>query len=85
MARRLIQDEFTDAPVSRQLRYQLRHRRDGKCNLCPEPAVPGMCRCAKHLVLFREHLRAVNSARRRYLGAKSYKLAESGVHTKAIE
>ncbi len=44
---RLIQDEFTMLPVSAQRKHQLRHERDGKCRVCPQPATHGPY-CEKH-------------------------------------
>jgi phosphoribosyl-dephospho-CoA transferase len=45
--RKLIQDEFTALPLSRQRKYQLRQRRDGKCMVCGVEAFYGG-RCAFH-------------------------------------
>lgn len=41
-------DEFTSLPVSRQRKWQLRHRRDGKCKLCNSET-------ADHNVSFCQH------------------------------
>ena len=48
-----IKDEFTDLPISRQRKYQLRMQRDQRCTECGEPALKGS-RCLKHLVKARE-------------------------------
>ena len=48
MANKKIIDEFTDLPISRQRKYQLRNKALGLCILCQENAVPGMARCLKH-------------------------------------
>jgi ribosomal protein L32 len=50
---RLIKDEFTDLPVSRQRKYQLRMERGRRCIECGEPAIEGRL-CLKHLVQARE-------------------------------
>jgi hypothetical protein len=37
-----IEDEFTDLPMSRQRKYQLRMQRDQRCTECGEPAARGL-------------------------------------------
>jgi hypothetical protein len=71
--RKRIQDEFTDLPLSRQRKYQLRMKRDRRCTECGEPAVQGS-RCLKHLVKARERQREKRGLKRRYLGTLSYRL-----------
>lgn len=71
--RRPIIDEFTDLPVSRQRKYQLRMQRDKRCTECGEPAVQGS-RCLKHLVRARERQRKKRGLRRRYYNTLSYRL-----------
>ena len=71
--RRRIQDEFTDLPISRQRKYQLRMQRDSRCTECGEPAVQGS-RCLKHLVKARERQRKKRGLKRRYYGTLSYLL-----------
>ena len=68
-----IQDEFTNLPISRQRKYQLRMQRDKRCTECGEPAVQGS-RCVKHLVKARERQRKKRGLKRRYYGTLSYKL-----------
>src|SRR6058998_3007981 len=68
-----IQDEFTNLPISRQRKYQLRMQRDKRCTECGEPAVQGS-RCLKHLVKARERQRKKRGLKRRYHGTLSYKL-----------
>ncbi len=46
-AMKAIRDEFTDRPISRQRKYQLRHQRDGLCVLCEMKATHGT-RCFSH-------------------------------------
>ena len=68
-----IKDEFTDLPISRQRKYQLRMQRDQRCTECGEPALKGS-RCLKHLVNARERQRKKRGLKRRYYGTLSYKL-----------
>jgi len=71
--RKRIADEFTDLPISRQRKYQLRMKREGRCTECGEPAVQGS-RCLKHLVKARERQRDKRGLKRRYRGTLSYRL-----------
>ena len=71
--RKRIQDEFTDLPISRQRKYQLRMKRKQRCTECGEPAVQGS-RCLKHLVKARERQRKKRNLKRRYYGTLSYRL-----------
>ena len=75
--RRPIIDEFTYLNISRQRKYQMRKKRDGRCTQCGEPAASG-ARCLKHLVLYREQPRKKQRARRRYDGAMSYRMQGAG-------
>ncbi len=75
--RNCIQDEFTDLPISRQRKYQLRMKRDKKCTECGQPAAEGS-RCLKHLVKARERQRKKRGLKRRYYNTLSYKLQNSG-------
>ena len=68
-----IQDEFTNLPLSRQRKYQLRMQRDGRCTECGAQAVEGS-RCLEHLIKARERQRRTKKLRRRYYGTMSYKL-----------
>ena len=74
--RRLIKDEFTRLPVSRQRKYQLRMQREHRCSECGEPAAQGT-RCLKHLVKARERQRQQRGLKRRYYGTLSYRLEEA--------
>src|SRR5215831_6653932 len=71
-----IQDEFTQLPISRQRKYQLRMKRDKRCTECGAPAAKGS-RCVKHLVKARERQRKKHGLRRRYYNTLSYKLQET--------
>jgi 5-methylcytosine-specific restriction endonuclease McrA len=42
-----IQDEFTDLPLSRQWKYQLRRQRDARCPKCGKPT-EGHSFCLNH-------------------------------------
>ena len=41
--RKLIQDEFTQLKVSRQRKWQLRKRLEGRCAVCAAPASGKLC------------------------------------------
>jgi hypothetical protein len=71
--RKRIQDEFTDLPISRQRKYQLRMKRERRCTECGQPAVQGS-RCLKHLVKARERQRKKRGLKSRYYGTLSYRL-----------
>jgi hypothetical protein len=68
-----IKDEFTDLPISRQRKYQLRMKRHNRCHICGEPAVTGWF-CLKHLAGNRERARKRLGCKRRYDNARSYKM-----------
>jgi hypothetical protein len=68
-----IQDQFTDLPISRQRKYQLRKALQGRCTECGKPAKAGK-RCVKHMVYARERQRVIHGAKTRYWGTLSYKL-----------
>jgi hypothetical protein len=56
--RRPIQDELTHLAISRQRKYQLRKKRDGRCTVCGEPVARGSrSLCLKHLMHVRERRR----------------------------
>ena len=74
--RRRIKDEFTDLPISRQRKYQLRMQGDSRCTECGEEAVQGS-RCLKHLVKARERQRRKRGLKRRYYGTLSYQLQKA--------
>ena len=71
--RRPIQDEFTELPISRQRKYQLRMQRDRRCTECGAPAIQGS-RCLKHLVKARERQRKKRGLKRRYFNTLGYRL-----------
>ncbi len=75
--RKRIQDEFSDLPISRQRKYQLRMQRDRRCTECGAPASQGS-RCLKHLVKARERQRKKRGLKRRYYGTLSYRLQGKG-------
>jgi hypothetical protein len=55
---RQIQDDLAYLPVSRQRKYQLRMRRDGRCTVCGKPAGrSSRSRCLRHLILARDRKR----------------------------
>jgi hypothetical protein len=70
-----IEDEFRDLKISRQRKYQLRMRRQGRCVVCGDKAA-GSNLCLKHLVAERERRRKKLGSTRRLTGTKSYRLQE---------
>lgn len=68
-----IMDRFTDLPVSRQRKYQLRMKARKRCIICGEPVVR-TAYCLYHMVKYRELARARVGARRRNYGAQSYQI-----------
>jgi hypothetical protein len=53
-----IQDELTPLALSRQRKYQLRMKRQGRCTVCGKPAArESRSLCLKHLVHVRERQR----------------------------
>ena len=71
--RKRIKDEFTDLPISRQRKYQLRRQRDRRCTECGQPAIKGS-RCLDHLIKARERQRRKRGLKRRYTNTLSYRL-----------
>jgi tRNA(Ile)-lysidine synthase TilS/MesJ len=70
-----IKDKFSNLPVSRQRKYQLRMARDRRCVICGESAV-GRFYCLKHMVKVRERARRKIGAKKRSKGARSYRLEQ---------
>lgn len=62
-----IKDKFADLKVSRQRKWQLRKRREKRCQVCGQKAVTAM-HCLKHAISERER------GRRRY-NSLTYRLA----------
>lgn len=91
-----IQDEFTDLPVSRQRKQQLRNHRDGKCLLCRNPLFSAS-HCEKHHFAHHERQRKRKGCVSRYtwskfkdgikrptLGQIAYEMKLSGVSWESI-
>ena len=68
-----IKDEFSDLPISRQWRYQLRMKQQNRCLICGEPAVRSW-KCLKHMIKARERQRKKMGHKRRLRNAFSYRL-----------
>ena len=66
-------DEFSDLPISRQRKYQLRREKENKCIICGEPAVVARY-CLKHAIIYREAQRRALGYKTRRFGSKTYKL-----------
>jgi len=67
-----IHDEFTDLPLSRQRKYQLRQHKVGNCIKCGRPRCSAMY-CLDHMIAAREYLRKRTGAVGR-LSSLSYRL-----------
>lgn len=67
MSKRL-NDQFSHlaGTVSRQRLYQWRKAAAGGCQVCGQPAAPGMKKCVRCLVAARERARNRSGAVRRY-------------------
>ena len=63
MPKKII-DEFSDLPVARQRKTQLRYKRDGKCVVCGQPVVTKTY-CLKHALGARERERKRMGFKRR--------------------
>lgn len=55
---KLIQDEFTSRPISRQRKYQMRKRKSGRCRICAKPGADETGLCPEHRAQSREYSRA---------------------------
>lgn len=78
-----ILDEFTNLPISRQRKYQLRMQRDQRCTECGEPVGgPFGSRCIKHLIKARERQRKKPGLKRRYRNTLSYRMEAAALRTK---
>lgn len=53
MSRKAIKDEFTDLPISRQRKWQMRKQKAGLCIICGQPSDKE--RCSKHSKPVTEH------------------------------
>lgn len=64
-----IKDKFTNLPVSRQRKYQLRKKQSGMCIICGKPRATAM-HCLEHAIAHRER------ERKRY-NSLTYRLTEA--------
>ncbi len=69
-----IIDEFTNLPVSRQRKWQLRKQKLVHCRICGAPAISGMY-CLEHMVALRERQRARLGSKKRN-NSISYRLQQ---------
>src|SRR6185295_17821582 len=78
---RAINDHLTDLPISRQHRYQLRKRSEGRCIRCGQPAAGAGYYCEPHRqknnIAARESQRRRLGLKNRYYDAESYSLLGS--------
>ena len=71
---KIIKDEFSDLPLSRQRRSQLRMQRDRRCVVCGKETAGGGMFCLKHWIERREQARRRTGTKKRWKGARSYRL-----------
>ena len=71
--RKKIVDEFTELPISRQQKWQLRRAKEGRCVICGQPKVTAW-HCLKHAIANREWARKYSGSVRRN-ETLTYKLA----------
>jgi hypothetical protein len=71
--RKKIVDEFTDLPISRQQKWQLRRAKEGRCVICGDKKVTAW-HCLKHAIANREWARKYSGSKRRNK-TLTYKLA----------
>ena len=76
MAKPPIKDEFTDLPISRQRKYQLRMERDGRCVQCGKPTEAGL-HCLEHMIAGRERSRVSRKSVKRHSNSLSYRLQKA--------
>jgi hypothetical protein len=62
--RKKIVDEFTDRPISRQQKWQLRRAKEGRCVICGDKKVTAW-HCLKHAIANREWARKYSGSKRR--------------------
>jgi hypothetical protein len=62
--RKKIVDEFTELPISRQQKWQLRRAKEGRCVICGDPKVTAW-HCLKHAIANREWARRYSGSVRR--------------------
>ncbi len=74
---RKIRDEFTDLPISRERKRQLRALKKGLCCIagCEDPLATKV-HCLKHAVERREKSRRLRKVTRRWKNAKTYLLEQ---------
>ena len=70
-----ISDEFSDLPVSRQRKYQLRRHKEGKCVKCGKPLCSAFY-CLEHMIAAREATRKTLGSVRRNRSL-SYRLEQT--------
>jgi len=79
----MIFDEFSDLPLSKQRKWQLRKMRAGKCSKCGAPLATAKY-CLHHAVQNREYVRKKYGFKRRQLSfALTYQLEEKARKKKA--
>lgn len=83
-AGRRIQDEFSELPVSRQRKWQLRQAKRGLCAECNRAVASGGF-CLEHLVERRELARKKLGCSKRVLCRPSYQMEEEAKRHPAVK
>jgi hypothetical protein len=81
--RKKIVDEFTDLPISRQQKWQLRRAKEGRCVICGDKKVTAW-HCLKHAIANREWARKYSGSKRRNK-TLTYELASKAKDKKAAK
>ena len=70
----MLKDQYTEAKLSRQRKYQLRHQDKGLCIYCAAPAVLGVL-CLRHAIRVREDMRKRKKCKKRFFSS-SYRMEQ---------
>lgn len=73
----MIHDIFTDLPITRQRRWQLRNLAAGRCVLCTNPKLPERTLCAEHMARQVAHYKQKREA---VAGSPSARRAATGTY-----
>lgn len=78
-----IQDEFTDLPVSRQRKSQMRQKRDGRCTACGKPRV-NATHCLYHAVYQMNYSAKRNGTKKRASTCLTLRLLKGEKYVKRV-
>ena len=74
-----IMDEFTDRPISRQRKWQLRKVKAGRCHICGKPSSTSLCLI--HMHARRAYARKINGNTKFYANTKLERLLKGSKET----